>query len=285
MRSEKEMFSLFDRIASEDDRIRVMTLEGSRVNPHVSPDIWQDYDITFLVTETDSFKRSDEWLGIFGDLVFMQKPEAMSLYPPGIPDGWFSYLMLFRDGIKIDLTLIDISCAEEYFASDPLIRVLVDKDRIAPKLPDPSDNIFRVACPPEIHVWDCANEFYCCSTYVQKALFRAELQTVRQHFEDLIHPELLRMLSWLAGARNGFPINTGKYHRWLYRYLTDDEQTMLAAAYGTGDLASGENAFENALDLFEKALSEVCERLGYRNPGYHDAVTGYMNALKDEFQI
>ena len=138
MRSEEEMFRLFERIAAEDDRIRVMTLEGSRVNPHINPDIWQDYDITFLVTDLESYMVSDEWLGIFGDLVFLQKPEAMTLFPPDFPEGWFSYLMLFRDGTKIDLTLIKLGQAEAYFASDPLIKVILDKDGIAPELPDQS---------------------------------------------------------------------------------------------------------------------------------------------------
>ena len=87
MRTSKEMFSLFETIANNDSRIRVMTLEGSRVNPNVTPDIWQDYDITFLVNDIDSFTCSDEWLSVFGDRIFMQKPEAMDLFPADMPDG------------------------------------------------------------------------------------------------------------------------------------------------------------------------------------------------------
>ena len=280
MRSEEEMFRLFHRIAAEDDRIRVMTLEGSRVNPHINPDIWQDYDITFLVTELDSYLKSDEWLGIFGELVFMQKPEAMALFPPDFPEGWFSYLMLFRDGVKIDLTIIKLDQAEAYFASDPLIKVLLDKDGIAPQLPDPTDDAFRMERPLEEYIIDCANEFYFCSTYVQRALFRKELQTVRQLMERRIHRELLRMLSYLAGARSGFPVNTGKYNRWLYRYLTEEEQEMLSLAYNIADLPSAETALENALELFGKSLAEVCGILGFTDPGYHDVVTEYIHTLK-----
>ena len=279
MRSEEEMFRLFERIAAEDDRIRVMTLEGSRVNPHIKPDIWQDYDITFLVTDLESYMVSDEWLGIFGDLVFLQKPEAMTLFPPDFPEGWFSYLMLFRDGTKIDLTLIKLDQAEAYFASDPLIKVILDKDGIAPELPDPTDDAFRVKRPSEECVTDCANEFYFSSTYVQRALFRKELQTVRQLMEHRIHPELLRMLSWLAGARGGFPVNTGKYYRWLYRYLSEEEQGMLSAAYDTVDIPSSEEAFRNAMELFGKSLAEVCGVLNYTDPGYHSAVMEYIHTL------
>ena len=47
MRTVREMFALFERVARSDERIRALTLEGSRVNPSVTPDVWQDYDITF----------------------------------------------------------------------------------------------------------------------------------------------------------------------------------------------------------------------------------------------
>ena len=130
MRSAKEIFTLFDNIAKADERIRVMTLEGSRVNPNVKPDQWQDYDITFLVTDVNSYLDSDDWLSAFGDLLFMQKPEAMDLFPADMPTGWFSYLMLFSDGVKIDLTLVPLESKEEYFKQDPLIRILMDKDGI-----------------------------------------------------------------------------------------------------------------------------------------------------------
>ena len=66
MRTVREMFALFERVARSDERIRALTLEGSRVNPSVTPDVWQDYDITFLVTEVESFLRCDAWLEVFG---------------------------------------------------------------------------------------------------------------------------------------------------------------------------------------------------------------------------
>ena len=67
MRTSAEMFTLFEKITHSSDKIRVMTLEGSRVNSNVVPDIWQDYDITFLVTDVDGFKQSDEWLKVLYD--------------------------------------------------------------------------------------------------------------------------------------------------------------------------------------------------------------------------
>ena len=45
MRSEKEMLDLIIDIATNDSRIRAAYLEGSRVNPNVPKDIFQDYDV------------------------------------------------------------------------------------------------------------------------------------------------------------------------------------------------------------------------------------------------
>jgi aminoglycoside 6-adenylyltransferase len=188
--------------------------------------------------------------------------------------------MLFADGTKIDLTIIKLELAEEYFHSDPLIRVILDKDGIAPVLPEPTDDAFRIQCPSEEYVTDCANEFYFSSTYVQRAIFREEVQVARQLFER-VRQELLRMLTWLAGARHGFPVNTGKYYRWLSGFLTKTENGMLEETYCLRDIGSVEKALDSALDLFGKSLAEVCSTLGYRDPGYHETVKGYIRTLKE----
>ena len=58
----------------------------------------------------------------------MQKPEAMSLFPSEFGD-WFSYLMLFEDGNRIDLTLMPIDDLDQYISSDKLLMILLDKDK------------------------------------------------------------------------------------------------------------------------------------------------------------
>lgn len=49
MRSEKEMFDLILDIAKGDDRIRAVYMNGSRTNQNAIPDIFQDYDIVYVV--------------------------------------------------------------------------------------------------------------------------------------------------------------------------------------------------------------------------------------------
>ena len=51
MRTEKQIYDTILNFAKADDRIRVVTLEGSRTNINIIPDDFQDYDITFFVTD------------------------------------------------------------------------------------------------------------------------------------------------------------------------------------------------------------------------------------------
>jgi len=45
MRNEKEMLDLILNIAENDDNIRAVIMNGSRVNPHAKKDPFQDFDI------------------------------------------------------------------------------------------------------------------------------------------------------------------------------------------------------------------------------------------------
>ena len=280
MRTVREMFALFERVARSDERIRALTLEGSRVNPSVTPDVWQDYDITFLVTEVESFLRCDAWLEVFGERIFMQKPEAMELFPPDFPSGWFSYLMLFSDGAKIDLTLVPVSDVRKYFDQDPLIQVLLDKDGICPEHPAPSDERFWVGKPSAAFVYDCTNEFSLVCTYVAKGLLRGELLCANWFFQQVVHEELLRMLGYLAGVRGGFPVNLGKHEKWLPRFLSGEEWARLREPYRLDSLDSAWRALYTAMDLFEGALAEVAAGLGCDCPEDVERVKGYIEQIK-----
>ena len=57
MRSEQEMYELIINTARNDERIRAVIMNGSRANPNAPRDIFQDYDIVYIVTEVSSFKH------------------------------------------------------------------------------------------------------------------------------------------------------------------------------------------------------------------------------------
>ena len=63
MRTEREMMDLILSTAREDGRIRAVCLEGSRVNPNAPRDIFQDYDVVYVVKETASFQADNNRQG------------------------------------------------------------------------------------------------------------------------------------------------------------------------------------------------------------------------------
>jgi aminoglycoside 6-adenylyltransferase len=59
VRTEQEMMDLILNFANRDDRIRIAAMEGSRINANIPKDDFQDYDITFIVTDMDSFIENE----------------------------------------------------------------------------------------------------------------------------------------------------------------------------------------------------------------------------------
>lgn len=59
-------------LAEQDERIRIVTLEGSRANINIPKDEFQDYDITYFVSDIEPFISNDDWLNQFGNIIMMQ---------------------------------------------------------------------------------------------------------------------------------------------------------------------------------------------------------------------
>ena len=66
-----------DRMDKNDERVRAVYMEGSRVNKNAPKDMFQDYDIVYVVKETKSFIDNKNWINIFGKILFMQYREVM----------------------------------------------------------------------------------------------------------------------------------------------------------------------------------------------------------------
>src|SRR5512136_381745 len=140
MRSEREMLDLIINTASNDERVRAVIMNGSRVNPHVPRDCFQDYDVIYLVTEKESFLADPGWIKVFGELMILQLPDDMSDPPPVIKD-YYGYLMQFADGNRIDLSLFPASKVSE-LRDDSLTLTLLDKDGILRKFDPPTDSSY-----------------------------------------------------------------------------------------------------------------------------------------------
>lgn len=279
MRTEREMMDMFIEFAKQDDRIRLVTLEGSRTNKNITPDTYQDYDISYFVTDLDSFKANDQWLDVFGARLMMQKPEDMVLFPPEL-GNWFSYIILFEDGNKLDLTLIPLNEVEAYFAdSDGLVEVLLDKDSLIANEVVSNDRQYWIQKPTAREYDDCCNEFWMVSTYVVKGLARKEILFAIDHLHEVARPNLLRMMAWHIGAERGYTFSVGKNYKFIDRYLPlEDWETLLSTYAENTDPSMWQSLF-TCCELFRKYSKAVAEHHGYPYPNYDRTISGYIKGI------
>lgn len=275
MRTEQEMMNMLVDFAANDDRIRLATLEGSRTNRNIAPDAFQDYDISYFVTDMDSFKENDRWLDRFGSRIMVQKPEDMELFPPEL-GNWFSYLILFEDGNKLDLTLIPMNEVDDYFAnSDGLVEVLLDKDDLIKNEVVANDRQYWIHKPTAREFDDCCNEFWMVSTYVVKALARKEILFAIDHLHEIARPNLLRMMAWHIGAEQGYTFSVGKNYKFIDRYLPKEDWEALLSTYAGNSYSNMWQSLFTCYGLFRKYSKAVAESLGYKYPDYDEAITRY----------
>ncbi len=279
MRSEKEMYALILRIANADERIRAVLLNGSRANPNATRDPFQDFDIVYLVTETDSFRNDPEWHRQFGKLMILQRPNEMQNPPPENGEG-YAYLMQFMDGNRIDLTLYPI---EKFNPSraDSLSAVLLDKDGRIPPLPPPSEKDYLPRPPTAKDFEDCCNEFWWVCPYVAKGLWRREILYAKHILDGAARTQLLRMLEWYIGIQTEFSVPIGKFGKHLDRSLEADLWNLLLETYSDSDYEATWDALFAMTALFRKAALPVEKHFGFDYPRREDKnVTAYLKRIR-----
>jgi len=268
MRSAEEMLGLIVSTAASDDRVRAVIMNGSRINPNARQDIFQDFDIVYLVTDVDSFKRDQQWINRFGELMILQMPDAMG-EPSLINDGRFAYLMQFTDGNRIDLTLFPIDSLTEY-KKDSLSILLLDKDNVVGPLPAPSESDYLAAPPNAKAFFDCCNEFWWVCPYVAKGLWREEIVYAKYMLDHVVREQLRKMLTWYVGVQTEFLGNPGNYGKHLQRYLEPGLWEMLEKTYADADYDHTWEALFTMCELFRVVARQVATHFSFEYPNKDD---------------
>ncbi|MBV7504176.1 aminoglycoside 6-adenylyltransferase [Bacillus sp. sid0103] len=280
MRTEHEMMKLILTVAEKDDRIRAVGMNGSRTNPNVPKDMFQDFDIVYLVTDLDSFLCNHDWIDVFGERIIIQMPEVMSMFPLGLGRR-FTYLMQFTDGNRIDLMLIPLDEADIYYKEDKLTVILMDKDHCLPSIPPPIDEDYWVKRPSAEFFADCCNEFWWVATYVAKGLWRREILYAQEHLNQHVRPMLMKMLEWKVGIQTDFSISVGKCGKYLERFLSEQSWQELLSTYAKGSYEDVWRALFTMAHLFRTTAMDVAESLNFEYPYEEDKrVTAYLKHIE-----
>ena len=267
MRSEKEMMDLIMGIAENDELIRAVYMNGSRTNPNIPKDIFQDYDIVYVVKETHSFFVNKNWIKIFGDIAIMQLPDDNDIAWGGNHDFNHSYtwLMLFKDGNRIDLTIETIEKSLESFTKnyDKLTTVLLDKDNILPKCPSPSDVDFWIKKPTMEQYFAHCNEFWWCLNNVAKGIARDELPYSMWMYNVIVRETLEKMIEWYIGTKTNFSLSVGKQGKYFKKYLPVELYVLYKRTFSNSEYDNFWKAIFTSCELFRIIAVQVGEYFNY----------------------
>ncbi|WP_291580020.1 aminoglycoside 6-adenylyltransferase [Clostridium sp. UBA6640] len=256
MRTEQEMFDLILNVAKNDERIRAVFMNGSRINPNATKDIFQDYDIVYVVEETKSFREQKDWIDQFGERLYMQYPEENSYYPNDI-ENCYAWLIQFTDGNRLDLTVWTLSQVLKEIEDDRLCRILLDKDKCLPNMPEATDKDYWVKEPTECQFFETCNEYWWCLNNVAKGLWRDEVPYVMDMINYVVRPQLIRLMEWKIGFDTGFTVSVGKSGKYMYKWLEKEEWNTFLKTYPSGNIKDIWKSVFIMCDLFNDIANKV----------------------------
>ena len=263
-RTEAEMLALIVGFAQADDRIRVAVMNGSRVNPNVKKDIFQDYDILYFVTDVRPFREEATVVPHFGKPIIVQKVEDQ-IYRPGSGDGRYTYNIQFVDGNRIDMGFLPLEMLE-YPPSDSLTQILLDKDDLLPEIPTPSERSYFITEPTQQWYDDCCNTFlFTLGSHIPKTLWRRQLPLLKCHIGRL-REDLVLMLGWYIGVTEGFERSLGSEGRNLQQHLEPTLWRMFERTYAGYDYEGIGESLLTFDGLFARTARTVGDHYGYQFP-------------------
>ncbi|MCL2663705.1 MAG: aminoglycoside 6-adenylyltransferase [Oscillospiraceae bacterium] len=278
MRTEQEMMGLILGVAEADERIRAVSMEGSRANPAIPNDQYQDYDITFYIHDIKPFYNNPEWaIKKFGKPLIMQMPEAMR-DPYG--DGHFNYMMVYPDGSRLDLSFHPEPYKDD---GEPSV-TLLDKDNgngLRPPQPPPNDKIYHITPPSPLFYYSCCNEFWWCLNNVAKGIARDELSYVMNMLNTHVRMELHDMMDWYIGTQHGFNLSTGKDGRFFKRYLSTELYEKYAATYSDSDYNNIWASIDIMCNLFHTLAHTVAKHFSFvYRQNEEDGIREYLRMIR-----
>lgn len=278
MRGEKEIFGLIIKTAEEDERIFAVLLMGSRADPNAPADVYQDYDICYFAKDVAPFYNNMDWIcEKFGKPAIVQLPESMRIVPPE-GDGYCTFLMIFEDGVRIDLT-VD---SREYIDDGEPAVVLLDKCGFLPKLPPPDGNFWNIKPPTQKLFSDCCNEFWWCLNNTAKGIARNELPYAMEMYNTIVRGMLNKMVEWYIGVNTDFSVSAGKMGKYFIRYLPVEIYDLYVKTYSDGSYDNFWEAVYTMCLLFRTAALHVADKAGFSYNGEEETgMLNYMNMVKN----
>ena len=252
MRTDQEMLDLILQIAKKL-QVDAVALSGSRTEDQAPKDEFQDYDIVYIVENLDELISDLSWLDQFGKRIIEQH---------NVLDHRHLYLMLFKDGNRIDLTLCPKEYMQEWVASEAGYTVLVDEKGLFESY-SPSPQRFWTSPPNKIDFEKTCNEFWWVSAYVVKGICRKQVIYSIDHLYSICQQELLKVLAWQITSDKG-TVDIGKNYKYLFNYLTAEKEKEFLNLLEFSSLDKITQSLLATMQLFHQEAQILAQKMGFK---------------------
>ena len=250
MRTDTEMMTLILKIA-DTLKVVAIALSGSRTNPQSPKDEFQDYDVVYIVENLEELISDLSWLDQFGNRLIEQH---------NVLEHRHLYLMLFKDGNRIDLTLCPKEYIQEWVDSEAGFRVLKDENGLFEAY-QPISKRYWTAPPTEEEFAAACNEFWWVSAYVVKAIRRNQLIYATDHLYGICQQELLKVLAWQVTSDRG-AVDIGKNYKYLFHYLPAEKEKEFSALLDLSSIEKVGQSLFATMKLFDGEAQELAQKMG-----------------------
>lgn len=281
-RTEKEIFDLIHKFVEADDRIRVVIMNGSRANPNIQRDIFQDYDIACYVTDVEPYLIENDIVPFFGETIIMEQPN-FGPWPPDDADGsYHNYNMQFLDGNRMDLTFFGMDKLEEQ-SKDSLSVILVDKDNLCSDMHPASEKSYFISEPSTVEFKGCCDAFYfAIGSHIPKAIWREQLPLLKSYIEGWLRVPVHLMLSWEIGIKTGFDKSIGANEKYLQRFLEAEKWEQYSQTYVDSDYENIWDSIFLFYNIFTQTAAFVANEYNFIYPEEHaKKVLSFLNHVRN----
>jgi len=266
MRTEHDMIVHIQEHARQDENVRGVVINGSRVSPSAIRDDYQDYDIFYLVNDVQKFISDHTIEHELGDTKLLFRPDQH--YPELFHDEQV-YLMLFTDNMRIDLIICSFDTFHTKYQTDASqypMQCLLDKDGKLGCVEDQDESArFVKSLDEQTYQQTCA-EFYWEIQNVVKGLCRDHLPYALFLRDIALRDMLNRLVDGYIGIRHQYRVSVGTHGKYRKRYLDERTYEAYRRTYRANTLDDIWESVQTMMDLFERLALIISEEYQYEYP-------------------
>ncbi len=245
-------------IAKLDENIRAVILYGSRANPNVEPDSYQDYDLVYIANDRNKFD-----VKVYKDVKLLLVPSK--IYPDLLQDESV-YLMQFSDYSRIDLTVCSREIFYKNFTDGRIMKCLLDKDSNIENLNEGDlSSSWIQPITEEVFVNTCSEFFWEIQNAV-KGIKRDELSFAMFIRDIAIRDMLSRMIDTYIGMQQEYRVTVGTLGKYRKKYLTSEQYELYRSTYLSNTYEDCVKSIYSMIHLFSLLGKKIAKENGFTYP-------------------